>query len=262
MSMNKKIIINFTLFFSMFLFILNVNAKCSDVYSTYAYPTEEQCAQYSEDNFKCRGNGYSGGTLPKLRCEKGFVCVDGYTLEGNSCVRGSSTNSDTSTNSNTNANSSQSSSVSGSSVGGDSYSVKCKSLNKEQCIVNRGCKWNGADCIDSYVAADPCNDDNIKTALRFIGYLLMILRVAVPLVIIVMATIDLYKSVIDKDEKSLSKQVKIIIMRMVAGVFIFFLPTVVYALFNLSSELKIVDSTKYKSCATCLLKPTECSIAD
>jgi len=138
---------------------------------------------------------------------------------------------------------------------------KCSDLDKEACKYNRSCKWNGADCIDAYVAADPCNDNNVLTALRFVGYLLFIAKIAIPLIIIIVATFDLFKSVIDKDEKSLGKQVKIIIMRIVAGVFVFFLPTLVYAIFNLSAELKIVEDAKYEGCVTCLLKPNDCNIS-
>lgn len=144
----------------------------------------------------------------------------------------------------------------------DTTKVDCSSLDKTACTYNRSCKWNGADCIDGYVAADPCNDENIQTALRFVGYILFIAKIAIPLIIIVVATFDLFKSVVDKDEKSLGKQIKIIIMRIVAGIFVFFLPTIVYALFNLSAELKIVDDAKYQGCATCLLKPTECNITN
>lgn len=136
----------------------------------------------------------------------------------------------------------------------------CSSLDKNTCKYNRSCKWTGADCIDAYVAADPCNDNNIRTALRFAGYLLFIAKIAIPLIIIVVATLDLFKSVIDKDEKSFSKQIKIVLMRIVAGIFVFFLPTIVYALFNISAELKIVEDAKYQGCVTCLLKPTECNI--
>lgn len=138
--------------------------------------------------------------------------------------------------------------------------VPCSTFAEKTCQYNRRCMWTGADCVDAHVAADPCNDKNIQTALRFVGYLLFIAKIAIPLIIIVVATFDLFKSVVDKDEKSLSKQVKIIIMRIVAGIFVFFLPTIVYALFNLSSELKIIEDEKYQGCATCLLKPTECNI--
>ena len=136
----------------------------------------------------------------------------------------------------------------------------CSGFDKDTCQVNRHCRWNGAACIDAYVAADPCNDQNIMTALRVVGYVLFIAKIAIPLIIIVVATFDLFKSVIDKDEKSLGKQAKIVLMRIVAGVFVFFLPSLVYALFNLSEDLKIVEDAKYQGCVTCLLKPTDCNI--
>jgi len=138
----------------------------------------------------------------------------------------------------------------------------CSNLDKASCKINRNCKWTGADCIDSYVAADPCSDKNIQITLRFVGYLLFIAKIAIPLIIIVVATFDLFKSVIDKDEKSFGKQLKIVLMRLVAGIFVFFLPTIVYALFNLSAELKIVEDAKYQTCVTCLLKPTQCNITN
>ena len=260
MSMNKKVLLCFTLFISLFLFSLKVNANCDEVYSSHPYPTEEQCQKYSEHNFKCKGNGYSGGMVSKLKCEKSDECIDGYTKQGNSCVKSNSSSNNSSGSNGSSSSSNGGSSSTGSSNNYEVNTVKCETLDKKACKLNRNCKWNGANCIDSFVASDPCNDDNIRTALRFIGYLLMIARVAIPLIIIVMATIDLFKSVIDKDEKSLSKQVKIIIMRIVAGVFVFFLPTIVYALFNLSAELKIVEEERFKGCATCLLKPKECSV--
>ena len=47
-------------------------------------------------------------------------------------------------------------------------------------------------------------------------------------------------------------------MRIFAGVFVFFIPTIIYALFSISSDLNIVEEQKYKTCADCLLKPTSC----
>ena len=138
----------------------------------------------------------------------------------------------------------------------------CSTLNDNDCKNNRSCKWTGSECIDDYVAETPCNDENILTALRFVGYLLFIAKIAIPLIIIVVATFDLFKSVVDKDEKSLGKQVKLIIMRIVGGIFVFFLPTIVYALFDLSADLEIVNDTKYENCVTCVLKPTQCSITN
>ena len=133
---------------------------------------------------------------------------------------------------------------------------------EQQCSGVQNCEWNHVEnkCDEVFVAEQPCSDDNIKTALRFFGYLLMIAKVAIPMIIIIMGTFDLFKSVIDKDEKSLGKQVKILLMRIVAGVFVFFIPTIVYALFGISSDLKIVEDEKYRDCIDCVLNPTVCIV--
>ena len=77
-----------------------------------------------------------------------------------------------------------------------------------------------------------------------------------------MGTFDLFKSVVDKDEKSFTKQLKILLMRIVAGIFVFFLPSIVYAIFGLSTDLNIVSEEKYKGCVDCLLKPTTCKVTN
>lgn len=134
---------------------------------------------------------------------------------------------------------------------------------EEECGIYASCQWtSGNTCITKYVAADPCNDENILTVMRFFGYLLLIAKVAIPLIIIIIGTFDLYKSVVDKDEKSFSKQMQILLWRIVGGVFVFFIPTIVYAIFGLSSNLGIINDQKYDNCMECLFKPTECDIPE
>lgn len=66
-----------------------------------------------------------------------------------------------------------------------------------------------------------CNEDFVRVY-QFCGFVLKLLKLAVPIIIIVIGTIDLFKSVVDKDENSLSKQIKILLIRIAAGLFIFF----------------------------------------
>lgn len=120
---------------------------------------------------------------------------------------------------------------------------------------NGNCKEN-----NSYVAEDPCGDNSVKQVLRFFGYLLLIAKVVVPLIIIGFGTFDLFKAVIDKDEKSIWKQLKAFGIRIFTGMFIFFIPGLVYALFGFSEKLNFIEQDKYKTCATCLLKPNLCDV--
>lgn len=144
----------------------------------------------------------------------------------------------------------------------DDVLPSCNTFSESQCALNRRCKWNPVEsnCQDVYLAADPCSDTNILRTMNFFGYLLLIARVAIPLIIIVIGSIDLFKSVIDKDEKSFTKQIKTLGMRVVAGVFVFFIPTLIYALFSISTQLNIVEDERYEGCVQCLLEPTECNI--
>lgn len=112
------------------------------------------------------------------------------------------------------------------------------------------------------VAEKPCEDVNIKTVLRFFGYLLMIAKYIIPLIIIGFGTFDLFKSVIDKDEKSLTKQIKQLGIRILAGLIVFFIPNIVSLFFSLSDTLNIIETDQYKTCSNCLLKPTTCEVTE
>ena len=144
--------------------------------------------------------------------------------------------------------------------------VNCNSLSTEaQCSAFGKCRWMSGSCQAQYVASEPCNDNNIRNVLKIAGYILLIAKLVVPILIIGYGIFDMYKAVIDKDEKSLPKQAKRLIMRVVTGLIIFFIPTIVNGLFKLSDKLDIVDTDEYQTCASCVLDPldtTKCSTTD
>ena len=71
-----------------------------------------------------------------------------------------------------------------------------------------------------------------------------------------MGTFDLFKSVVDKDEKSFGKQIKQLIIRIVAGLIVFFIPNIINAAFSLSDRFGIIEDDKYATCRSCVLDPT------
>lgn len=105
------------------------------------------------------------------------------------------------------------------------------------------------------VAENACDEESIRRVLKILGFILLIVRVCIPLIIIGYGTVDLFKSVIDKDEKSFGKQIKQIIVRIVCGLIIFFLPNFINAIFTISDRLNIIEDEQYKTCADCILKP-------
>lgn len=126
-----------------------------------------------------------------------------------------------------------------------------------------GYELSGEKCVVvGHVAENPCDENSIRIVLRMFGYILLIARIAVPLIIIGFGTFDLFKSVIDKDEKSLTKQVKQLGIRILAGLIVFFIPNIVSLFFSLSDTLNIIETDQYKTCSNCLLKPTTCEVTE
>lgn len=113
-----------------------------------------------------------------------------------------------------------------------------------------------------YVAENPCDENSIRMVMRLFGYILLVARIAVPLIIIGFGTFDLFKSVVDKDEKSLGKQVKQLGIRILAGLIVFFIPNIVSLFFSMSDKLNIIETGQYKTCYNCLLKPTTCEVTE
>lgn len=138
--------------------------------------------------------------------------------------------------------------------------ISCNEQSSEAACSTYGkCRWISGSCQEQTVAQEPCNDKNIRKVLKIFGYILIIAKVAVPLLIIGFGTFDLYKAAMDKDEKALTKQTKTLLIRIVTGIFIFFIPTIVDVFFSISSKWNMSENTDYQTCASCVLNPTDTS---
>lgn len=117
---------------------------------------------------------------------------------------------------------------------------------------------DGKNCeqvIVEHVASKPCQDNDMKKVFRFFGYLLLIAKICIPLIIIIMGSLDIFKAVYGQDDKALIKQLKVLVWRIAGGLTIFFLPTIVGAFFKISSDINVSEDEDYKVCANCLLDP-------
>lgn len=109
---------------------------------------------------------------------------------------------------------------------------------------------------DTYVGENFCGEDSVQRIMKIAGYVLIIAKVAVPLIIIVIGMFDLFQAVIGKDNKVLTQKVKTLALRIVLGVFIFFIPSIVNWGFDLFYDESDTDSNN--QCIECLLDPTDC----
>lgn len=105
---------------------------------------------------------------------------------------------------------------------------------------------------DGYVAQNFCQD--ISNTLKLASASLLIVRLCVPIFIIVMATMDLYKTVTTGKVDELTKGLKTLAKRFAIGLIVLFLPTIVNLVVNAIDK----SSSDYKVCLSCLESPKNC----
>ncbi len=98
---------------------------------------------------------------------------------------------------------------------------------------------------------------------QIIGWVLWVFKIAIPIVIIVFGMIDLGKAVVASKDDEIKKSVKSLVMRAIAGIVIFFIPTLVGAIFSLVGEFgSEAYKTEYNVCKTCVTKPGNCPVSE
>ena len=103
-----------------------------------------------------------------------------------------------------------------------------------------------------------CEEEDVLKVLTFAGYLLYFAKILVPFIIILMGTFDYYKAVTADKDDELSKQTKIFIRRIILGIIVFFIPTILNTFMSLLSD-RSAEIALYEECVTCILEPLSCN---
>ncbi len=90
---------------------------------------------------------------------------------------------------------------------------------------------------------------NTSNIWAILGYVVLVMKIVIPLLLIIFGMVDLGKAVVSSDEKAISKSVGTLIKRFIAAVIVFFIPAIVSALFNV---LGILNSGDYNVCVQCV----------
>ena len=93
------------------------------------------------------------------------------------------------------------------------------------------------------------------TIWQFVGTLLLVFKIVIPIILIVLGAVDLGKAVISDDEKAINKQVKIFARRIIAAVAIFFIPYIISAIFSLIQTFNEDAKADYEYCKACVVHP-------
>lgn len=97
----------------------------------------------------------------------------------------------------------------------------------------------------------------LKSTFRFVGEIVRIIKIAIPLIIIAYGALDLLKVVTASKDGELTKSLKSLLMRLLCGICIFFLPSIIEFIFLLIDEWGNYESG-YEECITCILDVSKC----
>ncbi len=91
---------------------------------------------------------------------------------------------------------------------------------------------------------------------KLVGNILSIFKIVIPILVIIFGMIDLGKAVIASKDDEIKKAAKSLLMRCIAGVVIFFIPTLVGFVFTLADGFNADGD--YSVCETCITNPSSC----
>lgn len=99
-----------------------------------------------------------------------------------------------------------------------------------------------------------------RTILQFVGWILTFFKIGIPLVIIAYGMVDFGKAVVASEDNEIKNQTRRLLYRALAGVVIFFIPTLIMWIFGAISEFeKSITEANFDLCRTCVLTPWDTS---
>ena len=103
------------------------------------------------------------------------------------------------------------------------------------------------------VAENICNEVETIRVLKTANVVVTIFRFFVPILIIIFASIKFINSITSIDDKVIYKDLKNFLLRLVVGLFVFFLPTMIDAVLSFTNYY-----TSSKACYQCIFNADAC----
>lgn len=103
---------------------------------------------------------------------------------------------------------------------------------------------------------------NTANIWQIVGYVLLVFKIAIPILLIVFGMIDLGKAVIASKEDEIKKATGSLIRRAIAAVIIFLLPTIISFIMTLIGGFNEEAKKDYSICQKCIVNPGKCAEAN
>ena len=105
------------------------------------------------------------------------------------------------------------------------------------------------------MAPSVCSD--LWQVWQIVGWVLWVFKIVIPIIIIIFGMLDLGKAVVASKDDEVKKAAKSLMMRCIAGVVIFFIPTLVGFVFTLADGF---SESEFNVCSTCITNPDSCPV--
>lgn len=99
---------------------------------------------------------------------------------------------------------------------------------------------------------------SVQGVFTTIGWVFFIAKILIPIVLIIFGSIDFGKAIIANKDDEIKKSAKSLVMRAVAGVIIFFIPTLLNFVVEIIGGDDLYNGT-FATCTHCMLEPTDSS---
>ena len=104
-----------------------------------------------------------------------------------------------------------------------------------------------------------CSKPELRKPLKFIGTIVSVLKIAIPILIIIFGIIDLLKAITNSKDDRVAVALKSIGIRFIAGVFIFFIPGIIQLVLDWVNEWSNFNNT-WCCCTQCILDSGNCDV--
>lgn len=91
--------------------------------------------------------------------------------------------------------------------------------------------------------------------LQFIGNIILIAKILIPIILIVIGSVEFGKAAISSDEKAMQSSGVRLLKKALIGVSIFFIPTIIRIAFYMVGSFSEEMRAEFENCVTCLTDP-------
>ena len=104
---------------------------------------------------------------------------------------------------------------------------------------------------------DVNENPQIVASTKLIGIFINIIKILVPIIMIVLGSIDMTKAVLSKEQDAIQKQLFVLIRRIIIGSLVFLAPSIINSAFHLIDGMDNYESA-FSTCMDCILGSDSC----